>query len=104
MATDKKFQPTDPLPAASIVVFNPSSFSRTDCVTAAIDLPPNVTEFDLVDENGNSLPYQERGLGSHEIINMDLDARGLQSAFGNISDGRAAGMTIQDIKVRRQDN
>ena len=104
VATDKKFQSSDPLPAASLVVFNPLSFPRTDCVSAAIDLPPNVTEFDLVDETGNSLPYQERGLGSHEIIKMDLDARGLQSALGNISDGRAAGMTIQDIKVHRQDN
>ncbi len=102
VATDKKFQPSDSLPAASIVVFNPSSFSRTDCVSAAIELPPNVTEFDLVDEAGNSILYQERGLGSHEIINMDLDTRGLQSAFRNISDGRAAGMTIQNIKVRRQ--
>lgn len=104
VATDNKFQPTVPLPAASIVVFNPLPFPRTDCVNAAIDLPPNVTEFDLIDEIGNSLLYQERGLGSHEIIKMDLDARGLQSALGNISDGRAAGMTIQDIKVRRQEN
>jgi len=86
---------------SAIVVFNPSSTSRTDAVTATIELPPNVTEFELVDENGTSLPYQERGLGSHDIINMTLDTRGLQSAFGNISDGRAAGMTVQNIKVRR---
>ena len=86
---------------SAIVVYNPSSVARTDVVTASIGLPPNVTEFELVDENGTSLPYQEYGLGSHEIINMNLDARGMRSAFGNISDGRAAGMTIQDIKVRR---
>ncbi|HEX7619869.1 MAG TPA: glycoside hydrolase family 38 C-terminal domain-containing protein, partial [Anaerolineales bacterium] len=86
---------------SAIVVFNPSSTSRTDVVTATIELPPNITELELVDENGTSLPYQERGVGSYEIINMDLDAKALQSAFGNISDGRAAGMTVQDIKVRR---
>jgi hypothetical protein len=85
----------------SIIVFNPSCTARTDVVTAAIDLPPNVTEFVVVDEHGTSLPYQERGLGSHEIINLTLDSKGLQSAFGNIGDGRAAGMTIQDINVRR---
>ncbi|MGA2502587.1 MAG: glycoside hydrolase family 38 C-terminal domain-containing protein [Anaerolineales bacterium] len=102
VATDREIPSTDPLPVTSIVIFNPSSFSRTDCVSAVLELPPNLTEFDLVDEQGNHLPYQERGLGSHEIINLDLDTRGLQSAFGNISDGRAAGMTIQDIKVRRQ--
>lgn len=100
--TNKEFQPADPAPAASLVVFNPSSFSRTDSVNAALELPANVTEFDLVDEQGNHLPYQERGLGSHEIINLDFDARGLQSALGNISDGQAAGMTIQDIKIRQK--
>lgn len=102
IASDKEFQSTNPGPAAAVVVFNPSSFSRTDCVSATVELPPNVTEFDLVDEAGNLLPYQERGLGSHEIINLDLDTRGFQTAFGNISDGRGAGMTIQDIKIRRQ--
>ena len=92
--------PNPPL-STSLVVFNPTSASRTDVLTASIELPPNVTEFELVDGNGTSVPYQERGLGSHEIINMDLDPRGLQSAFGNISDGRAAGMTVQDISVNR---
>ena len=106
VTTDRGPLTTDSLPTtvydqSSIVVFNPSSTSRTDAVTAAIELPPNVTEFELVGENGICLPYQERGLGNHEIINMTLDTRGLQSAFGNISDGRAAGMTVQDIKVRR---
>ncbi|HEX7619718.1 MAG TPA: glycosyl hydrolase-related protein [Anaerolineales bacterium] len=101
IATDRKFQSQYPQSSAPIVVFNPSSFFRTDAVSAALELPPNVTEFDLVDEDGNCLPYQERGLGSHEIINFDLDTRGFQSAFGNISEGRAAGMTVQDIKIRR---
>jgi mannosylglycerate hydrolase len=86
---------------SAIVVFNPSSAVRTDAVTAVIDLPPNVTEFELVDENGTSLPFQERGGGSTELINMILDTQGLQSAFGNINEGRAAGMTIQDIRVSR---
>ena len=86
---------------SAILVFNPSSTLRTDVVTATIELPPTVTEFELVDENGTNLPYQEHGMGSHEIIRMDLDAKSLQSAVGNISDGRVAGMTVQDIKVRR---
>ncbi len=100
--TQKEFKPGAPLPAAAVVVFNPSSFPRTDCVNAALELPANLAEFEIIDEQGNQVPFQERGLGSHEIINLDFDTRGLQSAFGNISDGRAAGMTIQDIKVRRE--
>jgi alpha-mannosidase len=106
ITTDRGQPTTDHLPfnvknQLAIVVFNPSSTARTDVVNAVLELPPNATEFELVDENSASLPYQERRLGSHEIINMTLDTRGLRSAFGNISDGRAAGMTVQDIKVRR---
>jgi len=33
-----------------------------------------------------------------EIIKHGIGCKGLQSAFGSISDGRAAGMTIQDIR------
>jgi alpha-mannosidase len=106
VTTDRGSLTTDSLPSipygqSAIIVFNPTSTSRTDVVTAAIELPPNVAEFDLVDENSTSLPYQERGLGSHEIVNITLDTRGLQSAFGNDRDGRAIGMTVQDINVRR---
>jgi mannosylglycerate hydrolase len=86
---------------AALVVFNPLTSSRTDVISVSLVLPPSITEFDLVDENNTPVPYQEQGLGSHEIINMTLDARGLQSAFGNISDGRTIGMTVQDIKVQR---
>ena len=86
---------------SAIVIFNPTSSARTDVVTASIDLPRNVTDFELVNENGISLPFQQLGWGSREIINLILDMHALKSAFGNIHEGRAAGMTIQDIKVNR---
>jgi mannosylglycerate hydrolase len=89
------------LPPSAIIVFNPSPVARTDAITTTIQLPPKVTGFEIFDEVGRSIPYQEHGLGSHEIINITLDRNGLLSAFGNISDGRAAGMVIQDVLVRR---
>ncbi len=98
VTTDREFPSNNQQPSGSIVVFNPSPFLRTDTFTAAMEMPANVTEFDIIDENGNILPYQEHGLGSHEIINFEFDGRGLLSAIGNINEGRAAGMTIQDIK------
>jgi mannosylglycerate hydrolase len=87
---------------SAIIIFNPNSGRCSDVVNAAIELPAGLGEFDLVDDNGTSLPYQTRGLGSREIINILMDAKGLQSAFGSISDGRAAGMLIQNIQVRRE--
>ena len=85
----------------ALVVFNPLAGPRTDVVHATFELTPDLSEFALVDENDIPVPYQELGLGSHEIIHASMDSKGLLSAFGNISDGRAAGMTVQDIKVQR---
>ena len=85
----------------ALVVFNPLAGPRTDVVHATFELSPDLFEFDLVDERDIPVPYQEIGLGSHEIIHATMDAKGLLSAFGNISDGRAAGMTVQDIKLQR---
>jgi len=87
---------------SALVVFNPTSTPRTDVVHATLDLPTGVNEFDLVDENGVTHPYQTHGLGSREIIRMTLDVKGFKSAFGSINAGRAAGMAIQDIKIRRE--
>jgi alpha-mannosidase len=86
-----------------VVVFNPSHFKRTDLVHATVELPHDVTAYELVDENGKPLPFQERRVGSNTIINTILDPKMMRSMFGNINDGRAAGMTIQTIKVNRMD-
>ncbi len=88
---------------SSLVVFNPSNFLRTDLVHATVELPHDITGYELVDENGKSLPFQESGVGNRAIINTILDPKMLRSMFGNINDGRAAGMTIQEIKVHRTD-
>ena len=88
---------------SSVVVFNPSHFKRTDLVHATVELPHDVTAYELVDENGKPLPFQERRVGSNAIINTILDPKMMRSMFGNINDGRAAGMTIQTIKINRMD-
>jgi mannosylglycerate hydrolase len=87
---------------SAVIVFNPNSATQTDVVSTAIELPNGIEEFDLLDENGNSIAYQMRGLGSREIINMTMDAKALVSAFSSISGGRAIGMVIKDVSVRRE--
>lgn len=91
--------PPAPKPSSALVVFNPLAGPRTDVVTAVL-LSPNTTEFDLVDETGTPLAYQEQGLGTHEIA-MSMEAKVIRSAFSGVREGRAAGMTIQDLELRR---
>jgi hypothetical protein len=70
-----------------VVVFNPNSATHTDVVSAAIELPNGVDEFDLLDENGTSLPYQTHGLGSREIINMTMDAKACRPLLARSAKG-----------------
>ncbi len=72
-------------------------------VNATLELPANVTQFDLVDSSGASIPYQTRGLWSREVINVTMDVKEFRTAFGWVSDGRVAGMIVQDLKIRRED-
>jgi len=89
-------------PELAIVVFNPSSRPRTDAVTSILELPASSSGgFALVDETGAVIPFETRGLGSREIINTSLNPKEFQTMFGQIQDGRAAGMTVQDLTVRR---
>ncbi len=89
-------------PQSAVVVFNPISGPRTDAVTAEITLPPNMDKFEINDESGTTIPYQIIGMGSRDLIRVALTARDLQIAFGNIHDGRAANIVIQNITVRRE--
>ncbi len=89
-------------PPSAIVVFNPIDGPRTDAVTAEIELPPDTGNFEISDESGTTIPHQTIGLGSRELIRVTMNAKELQSAFGNIHAGRVAGMVIQDISLRRE--
>jgi len=91
----------DPEPSSALVIFNPLEGQRTDVVTTTLEAPPSFTEFDLVDENGALVPFQEQGLGTHEMVNMTMGAKSLISAFSNIKYGRAVGLSILDIRIRR---
>lgn len=95
---------TDAAPSAgggpAIVVFNPSSAARRDLVTVEVPLA-GTSGFDLLDEDGNSLPCQTFGLGSRDLIHISLDPKELRALYTSVNDGRVAGMSIQSIEIRR---
>jgi len=87
---------------ATLIVFNPGLNNRTDLINCEITAPSGISAFDLVDEIGNSIPFQHLGSGSNELINVVLDSEGLTSIIGNLHDGRVADLSIQTIKIERQ--
>ncbi len=86
-------------PQSSIIVFNPLSFSCTDAVEVEVE---STTAFDLIDEDGNHIPYQMQGLGSRELIHVVMSPKELQNLYVNVHDGRVMGMSILDLKINRQ--
>ncbi len=86
----------------AVVVFNPWSMEVSDVASVTLELPLTWSGFDLIDGEGNILPYQLQGLGSREIVNLTLSPRELQSSLGQIHEGRAAGLTVQEVRMERQ--
>jgi alpha-mannosidase len=87
---------TSGLPA--IIVFNPISSTRTDVVEASVESP---VPFDLLDDQGNVIPYQTIGIGSQELIHAALKPKELQALYVAVHDGNVMGVAIQDLKIKR---
>jgi mannosylglycerate hydrolase len=86
----------------AIVVFNPLGQAHTDAVEVSLELPEGIEEFDLVDEDGTVLPFQNRGLGRRELINMTLSSPEFKRMVGMTSEGNVAGMLLRGITIRRE--
>lgn len=89
-------------PAASaIIVFNPSSFTRTDIVISEVDMPPEVTSFEIIDEQGALLPHETSAAGAQELLNMVVDAKTARAVFNTIHDGTIASLGIRGFNIQR---
>ena len=88
-------------PLSSIVVFNPRSFSRTDVVTAALSLPSGVSDFEIVDGEGNIVPHQSATGQTTDFMNIRVKREELGGLLGMVSEGRAGNLTIQKIYFQR---
>jgi alpha-mannosidase len=86
---------------SSIIVFNPLSSPRTDIVSAEIPLPANVSDFNIVDANGNILPHQSSDGKTTEFMNVRIQREELSGLLGMINEGRAGNLAVQDIRFVR---
>jgi len=88
--------------SSAVVVFNPSSNSRTDLVNVEINLPVGVEAFDLVDDTGTVIPHEALGTESSELANIVLDSKGLREALTMVNEGRVTGMGVQAFTAQRE--
>jgi alpha-mannosidase len=88
-------------PVQAVIVFNPTSGTRTDRVKAVVPLQEVEAEFEIVNEDGTILPHQTLRIASREIMNATLDKEGVKSIASAASDGRVASMAVRRVSFRR---
>ncbi len=86
----------------SIVLFNPHGHARRDVVEAALNIPEDITAFELLDADQTVIPHEFIGSSNSELANLILKKRDLRDTIGAISEGRVAGAAIIRVKVTRQ--
>ena len=87
--------------SSAVVVFNPAGGPRTDRVTVEVEALTGQPAFEIVDQNGKSLPCEYVGMQPREMFNMSLDKKEMQNIFGMIHEGRIAGMVFREFHVQR---
>ena len=84
---------------SAVVMFNPSSSNRRDLVEIDLSSPEEIPGFELVTADGSVfLMRWWRALPGNLPISS-IDKKGLRDLFGNIHEGRVAGMAILQIHV-----
>lgn len=89
--------------SSAVVVFNPSTATRSDLVSTELKVLPENGEFELVDEKGEPVPFQKVGMGSGVLYNMRMDRNAFRVAVEMISPGTGPeGMRFLEMKVTHE--
>jgi mannosylglycerate hydrolase len=88
---------------SSIIVFNPNDVMQTGILTQKLKFDNHISAFEIIDEHGNPIPYEQSGMGVRELITMNLNPKSLKQALGMIHEGHAAGFIIRDFKIEKQE-
>jgi len=99
---------TNPKPefqaAGVVTVFNPVSGPRSDWVETEFQLPEDIRDFEMIDENGKVMPHQFLGSSSKLFVNSIMTRTDFKYAVGMVSDGRVGNLVVTGFEVKRQDS
>jgi len=87
---------------SSIVIFNPQDNPRCDVIEVDLQIPEEITRFELITEDKKVIPYEFLGASNEELANVVLEKNNLRDTIGTITEGRVAGAAITRVKVTRQ--
>lgn len=84
-----------------IVVFNPSPASRTDVVATQLSLPPGISDFEIVDENGKVIPYQSASGATTDLLDIRVRRDELAGLLPMVHQGRADNLAVRHLQFQR---
>jgi alpha-mannosidase len=87
---------------AAVVLFNPLGYAHRNFVDVELNIPEQITAYELVDADGNVIPHEFIGSSSEELANVLLEKNALRDIIGAIAEGRVAGAAIVSAQLSRQ--
>jgi alpha-mannosidase len=84
---------------SALVVFNPNLHTSTELAEARFELPAGLDPFEIVDEQGQVIPYRLLDRKTRSLADMELDAEGLRALLATVRDGKVMGLSIQEVAV-----
>jgi mannosylglycerate hydrolase len=87
--------------SSAVVVFNPASGPRTDAVTVEAEAPDRQHGFEIVDQNGKTVPFGYAGMEPRDMFSMSMSKKEMQNVFGFIREGRVAGMVFREFTIQK---
>lgn len=86
---------------SALVVFNPLQEERSDILEADVQPPDPQAGFEIVDDEGEPLPFTSTPGERSQVAYMELDREGLSSLMDMASSGALGGMTLVSMTVKR---
>jgi alpha-mannosidase len=87
---------------ASRVVFNSEGVTRTEAVSAVLELPAGLDPFELVDQVGRPVPCRVVRKDERPLADMDMDRDTLRGILASGRDGWIMGLAVQDAGIVRR--
>lgn len=85
--------------SAGIVTFNPLNGPRTGVAVARTTLGAGLSAFEVVDVQGQAVPYRLGRIQERPLADMELDAGGLRGMLAMVQDGHVMGLVIEQVAV-----
>jgi len=82
-----------------IVVFNPLAVTRTDLVTASVQVPGSMEEFTVLDAKGRETPHQVLTRKGAEFAALHLDRDQVLGLTAMVDSIAAMGLAVHEVRV-----